>query len=180
MRNPSEIQSYRTIDHPIAQILAANVFYSTVQAFVADEWDGIYVDEAPSEDDIEESIDPLAMLEALMRLGLRFEAESPPRKTDPLDDDYAHFTGRRFGGGSVETLLYKWALEVMDEVGLDYRAMTNALENTDLIFVPDESWTVKKAYELYLQGFKEAEDIEKRVKELEVAAEMKLRSRSKG
>src|SRR5687767_11732459 len=141
------IHGFRALAHPLAQIRAAEEFYAQVDAFIADEWVELFVDEPPDEDALD-AVSPSDMLGALATLGLRFEVaaamEDPNQRTDE------GFWFLRFRGGSLDALLHSWAYQVMNAVELDPRAFFEALRWTDLIFVPDGEHLASEANHLLL------------------------------
>lgn len=141
------IHGFTALAHPLAQIRAVEEFFGQVDAFVADEWGQVFVDEPPSEEAIEE-VEPASMLDALASLGLRFEVAAPMKETNDRDGD--GFWAFRFRGGCSDALLYGWAHQVMTFVELDHRAFFEALRWTDLIFVPDREGVVSHAFQLLL------------------------------
>lgn len=149
MRNSSDIEGFRNLAHPLAQIDAAFEFFGQIDAFVKDMWPEMFDDEPPDEDDVAEAVHPTEFLATLAELGLRFEAEAP-RGNDPLDDDFQYFRTKDLS--SVEVLLYGWAYQAMDAVELDSRAFFVGLTDSDLFFVPDESGVAKKAWDLLMEN----------------------------
>lgn len=146
------IHGFRSLAHPLAQIRAAEEFYATVDAFVVDTWRELYVDEPPDEDHVADAVAPSNMIDALASLGLRFEVAAPMAE-ERVDDG---FWAMRFGGGSLDALLYAWAYQVMEFVELDRRAFFDGLRWTDLIFVPDGDGLSAQAYQLLLTANSDA------------------------
>lgn len=141
------LHGFTALAHPLSQIRAAEEFFGQVDAFVADEWEQLFVDAPPDEEAIDE-VEPASILDALASLGLRFEVAAPMQDLNDRDDD--GFWTFRFRGGSFDALLYAWAYKVMDFVELDHRAFFEALRWTDLIFVPDREGVASEAYHLLL------------------------------
>ncbi|APR87937.1 hypothetical protein A7982_13286 [Minicystis rosea] len=153
--------SYRALEHPLAQIEAAYEFYGYVDAFVKDEWEHLFVDDPPSEDDVDEAVSPFEMLGTLMGLGLRFERIA---REDEIDDGYWEL---KYGGSELDVLIYDWAHQVMDAVNLDARAFEHGLFPTNLIFIPDKASVVREAYELYVSSMGAARKVDERVRQIE-------------
>jgi hypothetical protein len=131
-----KIHGYRAFAHPLAQIRAANEFYEFSYAHVVDEWEDLYTDDVPDEEDVPV---PEQVLAALHSVGLRFESTG---LNDETDDGYWE---HRFGGGQLDLLLFGWAYQVMDALALEPRIFWNGLYGTELIFVPDHESVVAPA-----------------------------------
>lgn len=136
-----KIHHYRSFAHPLAQIRAASEFHGFSSAFVSDEWEALFTDAAPDEEDVPF---PVQVLDALRQTGLRFE------KFGLLDDDEDGYWDLEFGGTELDVLLYGWAHQAMDALALESRVFWHGLYGTELIFVPDYEKVVDPALQLLL------------------------------
>jgi hypothetical protein len=164
---------YDRLLQPLAQIEAAEAFYLSVEAFVADTWGDLYRDRPPNEDALDQ-VTPATMLDTLAMMGLRFELAGYMKSEEDIGDGYWEAP---YGGSWVDILVYSWMHKVMDATGLDARAFVHGLSGTDLIFVPDEVGVASAAYVLTLGG--EADGVQAR-EDAEEARALRLMRKDAG
>jgi hypothetical protein len=151
----AKIHTYVAFAHPLAQIRAATELSEFSTAFVVDEWDGLYTDEA-DEDDVPT---PRQVLTAMQQLGLRFESSGPD---DPDEDSYWEY---EFLGWDIDVLLYGWAYQLMDALALESRIFWHGLSGTELIFVPDYEGVVARAVGLLREAEDKSDSVVRRIAE---------------
>src|SRR5689334_19848174 len=103
---------YDRLLHPLAQVEAASLFAGYAEAFVHDEWQELYTDPPPSEEDLD-GIAPHDMLDALAKLGLRFELAG---RAEEEGDFVNSFWSTEYSGSYLERILYSHAHRVIDEI----------------------------------------------------------------
>lgn len=153
-----KIHSYTAYAHPLAQIDAAETWYGFSTAMVHDEWELFFEDEAPDEEDVPTHE---MLIDALAHTGLRFESMGPE------DEDDEGIWRSRYHGSRLSILLYGWAFQVQDALGVDPRIFWHGLYGTELIFVPDYEKVVPKARELLKEVARNAAYVENREKQEE-------------
>ena len=158
------LHSDRSLASPIAQIDAAEQFCGSLVSFFADEYEEIHGEPPPDVDEIH----PLNVLDALARLGLRFE-------TDGMDiekGEHGFFLIASADNSTLGSCLYAYAKLVADKFtengfivyegeGGIYEVPPNRPSVLDmitlygcswgnLVFVPDFEHVVSPAYFLLL------------------------------
>ena len=148
-----KIHGYVAYAHPLAQIEAAETWHGFSTAMVVDEWELFFEDEAPDEEDVPT---PEMIIDALAHTGLRFESMGPE------DEDHEGFWREKYRSTRMNILLYGWAYQVLDALGVDPRIFWHGLYGTELIFVPDYEKVVLKARDLLKEVARNAAYVEKR------------------
>jgi hypothetical protein len=137
-----KIPSYRALEHPLAQLRAAEEFAQEVQS-LADEQDESEDGPAP---DFEEA-NAENVLDALASLDMRFEYDADWSN----DEGYFSF---KSDGGSFDTLLHGWAEEflgALQEAGMHdlvFEQLCECLGWEGLLVIPDELGLAAKAYRM--------------------------------
>ena len=137
------IHDYRAFAHPLAQIKAVYDFTTCMSGFASDLWEYYFVDPAPDDRDVPT---PVAVLTALQAVGLRFERSGPHDV-----EGFAYWDTAVYEGEALDVLLYGWAYQAVDALGVDSRIFWSGLRGTpelpgaELIFVPDHEAVVAPA-----------------------------------
>jgi hypothetical protein len=142
-----------SLNHPLAQLEAAEEFCEAICAFVQDEWENMRDDNPP---DVEE-IHSTNVLDLLARLGLRFEIAS--------DDDVgcdAYFAIKP-SGSPIDRVLYGFARRVAEGLREDFLpdlSLKLVMEIVTIhgclldnfIFVNDDDAVTSEAYMMLLKA----------------------------
>jgi|GEM_PF-6071568 len=156
-----ENHSFRRLGHPLSQIVAAEEVFANAAAFVEDEWEDIYKDSPPDEDEVFEWLNPLEVLGHLSACALRFElAGSDP---DSLEIGEGYWT-RRFRGSTMDVLFHSWLFQLKDRLEIDPRVIDHGFLYTDLVVIPDSEGIAAAAHELVLLSMGLERNVEERIR----------------
>lgn len=150
------IHKYTSLDNPLAQIVAAEEFCASVQAYIEDEYENVHGAKPPDVD----AVHPINVLDALAVLGLRFELDG----RDEGDDAYFAY---KCEGGVLDRCLHAYArlvAEFFDENEFVVYPKRRSKKHRDtfelitfngclldhLVFVPDWNGSSSAAYLLAL------------------------------
>jgi hypothetical protein len=154
--------NYTTLNHPMAQIVAAEDFCESIRAFVDDEWEGVEERPAPNVDEVHAH----SVLDALAGMGLRFETAGSDDFNGP-NAGHDHYFAFKYRGELIDGVLYSLAGKVAERLQ-EYFTQEDSDESTpirdvwrlitlngcssDLIFVPDPDAVVTTACQLALKA----------------------------
>ncbi|WP_426735811.1 hypothetical protein [Myxococcus faecalis] len=123
-------------------------------------WEDIYKDPPPTEEAVDEWLNPFEVVRYLSTCQLRFEFAGTYPEADEFGDGY---WTNRFGASTTDVLFYSWLFNFKDELDIDPRVVDHAFMHTDLIVIPDPEGIASAAYGLILQGMNLEEEVRNRV-----------------
>lgn len=147
--------TYKELDHPLAQIDAAEAVIKEIEARVKDAWEDYeekYGGMSPVFD-----LTPATVLDRLQSVNLRFEVAGYLTEDDPDWTGDGYFC-LQFQGTESEHVIHAFALRAVRDLqryfriedreaplGLVWSLITDACGFHDLVFVPDTSSTIDVA-----------------------------------
>lgn len=149
------IHGYKSLNHPLAQIEAAEEFCESIYSFVQDEWENMRDDDPPDVDEIHAT----NVLDLLAGLGLRFELA----EADANDVGCDAYFAIKPSGSPIDRILYGFARQVAEGLRKNFLpdlSLKLVMEIVTIhgclldnfIFVNDDDAVASKAYMMILKA----------------------------
>lgn len=153
---------FKRLAHPLAQIEAAELFWSHALAFVNDEWSDLYTDLPPDEEELAEYLEPSELLPVLAGLNLRFElTSSGTERAEMLEG----FWTAPYANTTQSILFHYWLLKLKQQLsGIDARVIDAGIMWTDLVLVPDPDGVARAAHYLVREALGVHHEVERHVR----------------